>query len=353
MTRRQLMERRRRHQKIMRIRRIVKTAIYAFLILIAFLIIRFGIVPLFTKERPKKAVAEESVPETAFEASFDGNTAHTNFLAASTAGETGWNVDNTGWYYKLPTGAQYTGGWQTIDGQKYYFGEDGYLTTGWQTIDGEDHYFNRCGIEEPGAKRKLIALTYDDGPSENTQRILNTLDKYNAKATFFVVGEMAEAFPELLVAERDDGMEIANHTYSHENLQGADEDLIVEQIGEADEWISAATGSETELLRPPYGAVDDVVREVAGKPLILWSIDSLDWESRDAQSVYDIVKDSHYDGAIILMHDLYESTAEATEMVVPMLAEAGYKMVTVSEMAKAYGISLRDGATYFDMVMEG
>ena len=93
--------------------------------------------------------------------------------------------------------------------------------------------------------------------------------------------------------------------------------------------------------------------EVAGKPLILWSIDSLDWESRDAQSVYDIVKDSHYDGAIILMHDLYESTAEATEMVVPMLAEAGYKMVTVSEMAKAYGISLRDGATYFDMVMEG
>ena len=141
MTRRELMERRRRHQKIMRLRRIVKTAIYAFLVLCAFLLVWFVFRPLFTKGHAKKETAEETAP-VVYETNEDGNTARKKVVSLTAGGDEGWNIDQTGWWYKLPDNTQYADGWQTIDGQKYYFGADGYLTVGWQTIDGEDHFFD-------------------------------------------------------------------------------------------------------------------------------------------------------------------------------------------------------------------
>ena len=212
---------------------------------------------------------------------------------------------------------------------------DTYLKLGWK--------LSRRGVD---SSKPMVAITYDDGPSSYTSSILGVFEKYGGGATFFVVGKNAAAYPSLIKKEYDLGMEIANHTYSHPNLTSLSSAQISSQVSSTDSAVFNACGKYPVLLRPPYGSYNSSVKSSVGKPLILWSIDTRDWESRNADKVYANVINNVRDGDIILMHDLYKSTADATARIVPALIERGFQLVTVSELAKYKGVTLNSGSSY-------
>ena len=182
---------------------------------------------------------------------------------------------------------------------------------------------------------KMIALTFDDGPSTYTTQILNTLEKYGAKATFFVVGNRVANHSAILLRAHNLGMEIGNHSYSHPKLTTLSSSAILSQKNNTENAIKAVTGQGTKIMRPPYGSRNDTVLSVYNMPAILWSVDTLDWKTRDTQKIVNSVMTSAKDGDIILMHDLYSATADAVEIIVPTLIEEGYSLVTVSQLAEA------------------
>lgn len=190
-------------------------------------------------------------------------------------------------------------------------------------------------LEKMGSK-KLVALTFDDGPHENvTKRVLKTLEEYNAKATFFMLGKNAESLPEIARQVANEGHEIANHSISHANLNASGADRIHEEMVESLHQIENATGVRPHLFRPPYGNYNDTVLNKANETnqkLIMWSVDTRDWESRNANSVYQMVQSYTQPGSIILMHDIHPTTADALPQIMEYLSEQGYEFVTVSEL---------------------
>jgi len=195
--------------------------------------------------------------------------------------------------------------------------------------------------------KPIVALSFDDGPSSNTESILATLEKYGAHATFFMVGENIDMYPERVKMVYESGCEVANHTVNHANLNKLSAEEIKKEISNNQDKLNKTLGlSRDYLVRPPYGNANDTVKANAGHPLINWSVDTLDWQSRDPDAVMEIVKRDTRNGSIILMHDLYSSTAEAVKKVVPWLVEQGYQICSVSEMFAAKGITLENGKVY-------
>ncbi|GEM_PF-551973 len=188
---------------------------------------------------------------------------------------------------------------------------------------------------------KYVALTFDDGPSkEVTPRILNTLEQHEAKATFFMIGNQAKALPETAQQVAAAGHEIGNHTMDHADLSKLNSENIHKKIDDAADSIEQATGIRTYFVRPPYGAYNDTVLNDAANQsdsLILWSIDSLDWKSRNANAVISEVQKKITPGAIILMHDIHPSTADALPRLLDWLESQGYQFVTVSQLLKMQG----------------
>ena len=185
--------------------------------------------------------------------------------------------------------------------------------------------------------KPMIALTFDDGPSKSaTTRILNVLEKNDARATFFVVGSRVDSYKYQIKRAYDLKCEIGNHSYGHKTLTSLSADSLKWELSETDRRIKAITGVSPVIMRPPGGSYKtDTVRKNTPYPIIMWSVDTRDWESRNATSVVNHIKANAYDGAVILMHDLYDSTATATEIIVPWLISQGYQLVTVSEMMEA------------------
>ncbi len=196
--------------------------------------------------------------------------------------------------------------------------------------------------------KPMLALTYDDGPhSANTNRILDVLERYGAKATFFVVGSRISEYSSCIVRANELGCEIANHSYSHVIYTTVSREKMLEEISKTNALIKSLTGKDVKLARAPGGAVSSSAA-LTGLPFIQWSIDTRDWESRSATSVTSIIKSYARDGSIILMHDLYSATAQATENVVPWLVQKGFQLVTVSEMMAVRGVELEAGKVYFN-----
>lgn len=195
--------------------------------------------------------------------------------------------------------------------------------------------FGETDPEEIDPEAPMIALTFDDGPNpEYTRRILDALEANYAKATFFVVGTSAEKHPEMLQEILSSGCELGNHTYHHKDLTKLDLGDVINEVDRVNRIAIEVTGQGTTLIRPPYGAYNDDVLSVMEEPVILWDLDTLDWENRNAEAIVQRVLDNVSDGDIILMHDIYDSTAEAAEILIPKLKEMGYQMVTISEMAQ-------------------
>lgn len=197
---------------------------------------------------------------------------------------------------------------------------------------------------------KMVALTYDDGPSESiTNGVLDILEQYGAKATFFVLGQNVDYCGEVLTRAVKAGCEIGNHTYSHIDLPTSSETEIREEIDYTDALVKKYTGKTTAIARAPGGALDEASGEIVGKPFFYWTVDTRDWESRDAASVVDIIQNNVSDGDIILMHDIYESTLTASEYIIPWLLNEGYQLVTVSELMHYKSkVNVRPGVQYYN-----
>ena len=261
---------------------------------------------------------------------------------------TGKHKVNENYYYFSKTGKMKKG-WITIDKNKYYFSKkSGKMFTGKHSISHYLCYFSEKGVlyRKIDKKKKMVALTYDDGPSANTPKILDTLEKYDAVATFFVVGNRVSTYSNTVKRAYGMGCEIGNHTYEHKILTRADAAGIREQVSKTNAAVKNITGTDPIVMRPPGGCVNDTVKSQTGMPMILWSIDTLDWRTRNAASTKTAVLDHVKDGDIVLMHDLYEATANASTTIIPTLVERGYQLVTVSELAECRG-GMKDGCLYY------
>lgn len=196
--------------------------------------------------------------------------------------------------------------------------------------------------------KKLVAITYDDGPCKLTDDILDILEQNGSVATFFELGQLIGTQPEAIKRMDKLGCEIASHTWSHKNLTKVSAAEVRSQLDKTDEALMKITGKKTQLMRPPYGAVSKAVRAVCDKPMIGWSVDTLDWQSRNADKVIETVKSAgDLDGQVILMHSLYESTVDATRELVPWLIENGYQLVTVSELFEYKYMEAPEAGKYY------
>ncbi|WP_246231508.1 polysaccharide deacetylase family protein [Sporosarcina jiandibaonis] len=180
---------------------------------------------------------------------------------------------------------------------------------------------------------KKVALTFDDGPDPNvTTKILASLEKYDAKATFFMLGSRVEYYPEIAKDVANAGHELGNHTWTHPDLTNSSIKKINSEITRTSSIIENVTGEKVVLFRPPYGAINKKVRQQTKLPVILWDIDTLDWKHRNAKQLLSYVKKNTRDGSIILMHDIHQSTADGLDAVLAYLESEGYTFVTVSEL---------------------
>lgn len=185
--------------------------------------------------------------------------------------------------------------------------------------------------------KKMVALTYDDGPNPKaTNAILDVLEKYNARATFFDLGSLVERYPDVVKREEALGCEVGSHSYNHKNFNKLTDAEIKADVQKTAAAFRKALGREPAVFRPPYGNCKDSVKKQIPMSIYLWSVDTLDWKSRDAKAVVNVVKNAgNLDGKVILMHSIYGSTAEATATLVPYLQKQGYALVTVSELVEA------------------
>ena len=193
---------------------------------------------------------------------------------------------------------------------------------------------------------KLIALTFDDGPNYNTSKVLDVLAKYNAKATFFVLGSKAKDNKKILKREYDSGMEIGNHTFNHLLLTKYKENVIKDEIDKTSSVIFEVTGRYPKLLRPSYGAYNNTIKKIGDMPIIIWDIDTLDWKYHNSKKIASRVINKVKDGDIILMHDIYSATANSLNIIIPELQNRGYTFVTVPELFYYKEITLEKGKVY-------
>nr|WP_044879946.1 polysaccharide deacetylase family protein [Paenibacillus sp. IHBB 10380] len=210
---------------------------------------------------------------------------------------------------------------------------------------GREYYEKRGDIvwEVPTANKKLIALTFDDGPDPiRTPKILELLKQYEAKATFFVVGNRAEKLPDIVKRAQQEGHEIGNHSYSHPTFRQASIQGLRSELDRTQEIIYKATGHKPTLYRPPGGSYNELAVNICKENellMILWSWDqdTKDWTSPGVGKIVNKVLKNVHNGDIILMHDyVYKSsqTVEALAKILPELKRRGYSFVTVSELLK-------------------
>lgn len=305
---------------------------------------------------------------------------------------TGWLIDTDGKHYFFnQEGIMHTG-WLDYDGKRYFLDLDGIMQTGIVTVDGKSYELLEDGSlknynsaspspapaqesgetetttaptqppAEPSSvpaetpvptqkpeEKKHIALTFDDGPSSFTGRLLDCLEANQAKATFFMVGTEIEYFPEEVKRMEKLGCELGNHTYSHTDLTTLSPEEMTAQIAGTDELLLDLTGHGATVVRPPYGSVNSSVKATIGTPMILWSIDTEDWKSQDPQQIVDIVLSQAADGSIVLMHDIFSTSVDAAEILIPELTKQGYELVTVHELAEIQGTELKTGTPYKDL----
>lgn len=200
--------------------------------------------------------------------------------------------------------------------------------------------------------KPMVALTFDDGPkSNNTQSILNTLAKYNGRATFFVVGSRVEDEADTLKKVYDAGNEIGNHSWDHQYADDLTKKQQMDEITKTNKAVKEVTGSDPTLFRCPGGISCSVYEKYSNMPLIMWSIDTLDWSTKNSKSTYKAItkvfkKNENLDGDIVLMHDIQNSTPKAVKYICNFLNKKGYQFVTVSELAYYKGYEMKNGETY-------
>ncbi len=202
--------------------------------------------------------------------------------------------------------------------------------------------------------KPMIALTFDDGPGERTLELLETLEKYNVRASFFMCGtslSRSDIKVEEILKKMDElGCDMGNHTMDHQSLLTLSPKKIKWEVEGVDDLIKKHVGHGTKFVRPPYGAGirDKKVSKYVKAPMVCWSVDTLDWKTKSKKETIRSVMNDAHDGDIVLMHDIHGWTVDAVKKIIPKLLKKGYQLVTVSEMAEAKGCKLENGKPYFE-----
>ena len=263
----------------------------------------------------------------------------TDKVAAMTAG---WHEDANGKWYQNTDGTYFSNGFQDIDGVTYSFDENGYIQTGWVEKGVKDYYFNEDGSYDPSKVRPMLALTFDDGPGEYTDELLDCLEQNNAHATFFMLGQNVSSYPDAPKRMLELGCEIGSHSWDHTQLTRIDLDAVAKQFSDTDDALIQACGQAASVARAPYGDGNSDIYNTVNKPFFMWSLDTEDWKLLDADADYSAVMNGDLtDGTIILMHDIHGPSVDAALRLIPDLIAQGYKLVTVSEMAAAKNVTLQ------------
>lgn len=203
------------------------------------------------------------------------------------------------------------------------------------------------GGESKQYGQKLAALTFDDGPKAGTTDVLlKGLKARDIHATFFLIGEQIEDNKEIVERMYEDGHQIGNHTFEHVNLAEASCDGQKCQLFLCSEALSGVIGQKPDFIRPPFGSISESLKAWIDVPVILWSVDTMDWTGKGRSEIADYVVSNIAPGDIVLMHDIYEESVAAALMAADVLKSEGYRLVTVSELFEAYGIGLEAGKAY-------
>lgn len=198
----------------------------------------------------------------------------------------------------------------------------------------ETYTVTSTGVQETSEEtEKKIALTFDDGPHPKyTELLLDGLKERGVVATFFVTGENAENYPDIIRREQEEGHLIGNHTYSHIQLTSRNRETFREELVQTNEILEEITGEKVSFVRPPYGSWDKNFEKELNMFPVLWNIDPLDWCSHNADCIASKVVEKAGDGDIILMHDYYDTSVTAALEVVDILQKRGFQFVTVEEI---------------------
>lgn len=187
--------------------------------------------------------------------------------------------------------------------------------------------------QQPSTPQKVIALTFDDGPHKKvTDLILDVLQMHQVKATFFVLGQNVASLPEVVQRMHEEGHEIGSHSWSHKNLTKLSVEALNQEMNDTNEQIYNTIGQYPTIYRPPFGAINDQVKEAISLTPVLWNIDTLDWQHKTPAKTLENVKLQAKDQSILLMHDIYEESYEALDAVITYLEQQGYQFVTISEL---------------------
>lgn len=369
MDKRVLRERMRKKQQQIRRRQMMKKGAYVVaVILVLIFVIRGIILPVINRagggntEKPQQVQAEtdSTTADSSSDSTDTGDTStETNAairqpvkgqsdLTKAAQLTAGWHDDENGKWYQNADGTYFAGGMQEIDGSTYYFDDNGYIKTGWVEVGFDDYYFNDDGTYDPSQHKTRIALTFDDGPGEYTDELLDCLEENNAHATFFMLGQNVGSWESTVQRMADIGCEIGSHSWDHPNLYDLSMDSVAKEFSDTDAALEKACGQKASVARAPYGNWSDDIISTVGKPFFIWSLDSLDWSYLDVNKDYDAVMNGDLtDGSIILMHDIHEPSVQAAIKMIPELVQKGYKLMTVSELAAAKGVTLQN-ANYSD-----
>ena len=201
-----------------------------------------------------------------------------------------------------------------------------------EPIGPEESVSRRQRNIEKLRNKPVVMITFDDGPSGKvTSRLLDGLAKRNARATFFVLGNMAEKYPDILKREYSDGHTVASHSYSHKDMKNIGGNAIKWEVEATNEVLKRLLGIDNQYLRPPYGSFNDTVFVMSGMSLVLWNVDPQDWKVRDANAVYSHIMEKARDGSIILIHDIYEESVDGALRAIDDLLRQGYAVVSLEE----------------------
>lgn len=203
-----------------------------------------------------------------------------------------------------------------------------------QYFNAEDAWPVMQGFSgEEEVEKKKIAITFDDGPHPYyTEQLLDGLQKRGVHATFFVTGQAAENYPEIISRMQEEGHLIGNHTYSHIQLSSSNRETFKKELIQTNEIIEKITGQEVQYVRPPYGSWDKKLETELMMFPVLWNIDPLDWCCSDSGCVVRKVVEKAQENSIILLHDEYKSSVTAALEIVDILQNQGYEFVTVDEI---------------------
>ena len=179
---------------------------------------------------------------------------------------------------------------------------------------------------------KVVALTFDDGPSKYTDQILDILKKYNACGTFFLIGNKVEFYSDTLRRMLEEGSEIGNHSYDHKLLTRLSKEAFQEEINKTQMAIKKVTGFTPTLFRPTYGGYNNTLKSYTDLKFVLWDVDSRDWQVKSKEKILKNVLPNVKSGSIVLMHDNHEYSVNALEDMIESLKKQGYKFVTVTEL---------------------